>query len=190
VEGARFFGSTRPGLPLAARPDVLVFQTEPLAEDLAVVGPITVRLWIASDCPDTDFTAKLIDVYPPGPDDPGGFSLNLTDGIIRCRYRDSWERPGPMTPGTVYEVVIEPFATANLFKAGHRIRLDVASSNFPKYDVNPNTGEPEGAARRRRIALNQVFVDAGRPSQLVLPVVPATALKALPKPLVKPGDGG
>ena len=167
-----FFGSTEPYRPLAERPDVLVFQTEPLATDVEVTGPLVVRLWISSDCPDTDFTAKLIDVYPPNEDYPDGFAMNLTDGIIRCRYRDSWERPSMMEPGRVYEVTVEAFPTSNLFKAGHRIRLDVSSSNYPHFDLNFNTGEPEGLATRSRVATNTVWVDRTRPSHAVLPVVP------------------
>jgi len=175
-EDPRFFGCTRPGLPLAARPDVLVFETPPLAEDVAVIGPITVKLFVSSDCVDTDFTAKLIDVHPANPDYPRGYAMNLCDGILRCRYRNSWEQPELMSPGTIYEIVIEPFAIGNLFKAGHRIRLDISSSNFPRYDLNYNTGEPEGLPRRRRIALNTVYVDRVRASHVVLPIVPAEKL--------------
>ena len=105
--------------------------------------------------------------------------MNLTDGIIRCRYRKSWAKPTMMTPGRVHEVTIEPFATANLSKAGHRIRLDISSSNFPRFDVNPNTGEPEGMARRRQIATNTVHVDRERPSHVVLPIVPLASLQPL-----------
>ncbi|MBI3706412.1 MAG: CocE/NonD family hydrolase, partial [Proteobacteria bacterium] len=172
-EDQRFFGVRNPGLPLAARGDVLVFQTPPLTEDVCVIGPIVVRLWIASSCVDTDFTAKLIDVHPPSADYPQGFAMNLTDGILRCRYRESWEQPAAMTPGAIYKITIEPFATCNLFKRGHRIRLDISSSNFPKHDVNPNSGEPEGLGRLRRIATNTVFVDAARPSQVILPLAPS-----------------
>ncbi len=172
VEGERFFGCTPPYLPLATRPDILVFQTPPLAEPLEITGPITVKLWIASDCPDTDFTAKLVDVYPPNADYPQGFAMNVTDGIMRVRYRESWERAKLMTPGEVVAITIEPFATSNLFARGHRIRLDISSSNFPHFDVNPNTGEPEGRARRKRIACNTVFVDKARASHVVLPVIP------------------
>lgn len=171
-EGPDFFGCTPPYLPLAARPDILVFETPPLTEDTEVTGPITVKLWISSTCPDTDFTMKLIDVYPPSADYPQGYALNVTDGIMRCRYRDSWESPAMMKPGEVYAIEIEPFPTSNLFKAGHRIRLDIASSNFPHFDVNPNTGEPEGLARRSRIATNTVHVDRTRPSHVVLPIIP------------------
>ena len=172
-ESDRFFGCRNPGLPLSARRDVLSFETEPLAADLTIAGPITIELWVTSDQPDTDFTAKLIDVHPPSTDWPTGFAMNLTDGIFRCRYRKSWEKPEPIAPGEIFRIVIEPFATANLFKAGHRVRLDISSSNFPKYDVNPNSYEAEGEARAPRPALNTVFVNAMRPSKVVLPVINA-----------------
>jgi putative CocE/NonD family hydrolase len=152
---------------------VLSFETEPLAEDVEVTGPIVARLWVATDGPDTDFTVKLIDVYPPNADYPQGFAMNLTDGILRLRYRKSWEKPEMIAPGEVAEIVVECFPTSNLFKAGHRIRLDVSSSNFPHFDVNPNTGAPEGSAGPRRIARNTVFMDQARPSHVTLPVIPA-----------------
>src|SRR5262249_24061358 len=135
-------------------------------------GPVTVRLWIASDAPDTDFTAKLIDVYPPNRDFPQGFAMNLTEGLLRVRYRDSWERPAPMVPGEVYAITIELFPVANLFCRGHRLRLDIWSSNFPHFDVNPNSGEQEGAWRHPRIARNRIFAQAARPSHILLPVIP------------------
>jgi len=178
-EDKRFFGVRHPGLPLAARHDVLVFETAPLEEDVAVIGPIVVKLFVASNCVDTDFTAKLIDVHPPNSDYPRGFAMNLCDGILRCRYRDSWEKPALMKPGKTYEIAIEPFATCNLFKAGHRIRLDISSSNFPRYDVNSNTGEPAGRAQTKRVATNTVFVDRKRASHVVLPIVPVKTLKPL-----------
>jgi putative CocE/NonD family hydrolase len=171
-EEARFFGSRAPYRPLAERPDVLVFQTEPLEAAVDLIGPISAVLWIASDCPDTDFTAKLIDVYPPSADYPDGFAMNLTDGILRVRYRDSWEHPALMEPGRVYRVTIDAFPTANRFAVGHRIRLDVSSSNYPHFDINPNTGEPEGAWKSTRVARNTVFMDADRPSHVLLPVTP------------------
>lgn len=172
-ESARFFGCRPPYLPLASRPDILVFQTEPLADDVEIIGPICARLWVSSDCPDTDFTAKLIDVYPPNEDYPRGFAMNITSGILRCRYRDAWEAPVMMAPGEVYEITVEAFPTANLFQAGHRIRLDISSSNFPHFDANPNTGEPEGLSRRTRVATNTVWLDMTRPSHVVLPIVPS-----------------
>jgi putative CocE/NonD family hydrolase len=172
-ESERFFGSTEPYRPLADRPDVLVFQTPPLTADVEVTGPISANLWISSDCPDTDFTIKLVDVYPPNADYPDGFAMNITDGILRVRYRDSWERPSMMTPGTVYRVTVSAFPTSNLFARGHRIRLDVSSSNFPHFDVNPNTGEPEAKATSSRVATNRVWLDAARPSHVVLPIIPA-----------------
>ena len=172
-EEKRFFGSTPPYLPLSARPDVLVFETPPLTQDVTVVGPVEIRLWISSDCPDTDFTAKLIDVYPGNEDYPHGFAMNLTNGIMRARYRDSWEKPSTMIPGDTYQLSIETFPTGNLFKAGHRIRLDIASSNFPHFDVNTNTGEPEGTARRSQIATNTIHLNRSRPSHVLLPVIPA-----------------
>ena len=183
-EGDKFYGSKHPGLPLSARADVLSFETEVLTEDVAVVGPITVELYVSSDALDTDFTAKLVDVYPPSKDYPTGYALNITDGIIRCRYRNSFEKPEPIVAGEVFKVTIEPFATANLFARGHRIRLDISSSNFPKYDVNPNTYAPEGRGRTTQIARNTVFCDAARPSAIRLPIVAGEAMVAL-KPFGK-----
>jgi uncharacterized protein len=167
------FGARPPYLPLAARRDVLVFATAPLDADLEVTGPIIVRLWISSTAPDTDFTAKLIDWHPPSTDYPQGYAMNLTDGILRCRYRRSWEQPQFLVAGEIAEVVIEPMPTSNLFKRGHRIRLDISSSNFPRFDVNPNTGEPEGRALRKQVAANSVHMSRSHPSQIILPVIPA-----------------
>jgi hypothetical protein len=167
-----FLGSKPPYLPLSARPDVVVFQTRPLEEDLEVIGPIVVKLFASSTAVDTDFTVKLIDVYPPSKDFPRGFEMNLTDGIIRARYRNSPERPTLLKPGEIAEFQIEPFPTANVFKKGHRIRIDLSSSNFPRFDVNPNTGEPVGTSRRFLVADNSIFHSASRPSHVVLPIVP------------------
>ncbi len=172
-ESENFFGSEPPYRPLAERADVLVFQTPPLPRDVEVTGPIVLKLWVSSDCPDTDFTGKLVDVYPPSADYPDGFAMNLTDGILRARYRTSWEEPELMEAGKIYEVTIEPFPTSNLFQQGHRIRVDLSSSNFPHFDLNPNTGEPEGAWTRTRIARNTVHMDRQRASHIVLPIVPA-----------------
>lgn len=169
-EGPRFFGSTQDGRALAARDDVLVFETAPLEHAVEVVGPISVELYVSSDAPDTDFHVKLIDVYPPSADDPEGFAMNLTHGVLRARYRDGFETEVMMREGEVYRIVVEAFPTANLFAAGHRIRLDISSSNFPHFDANPNSGEPEGFGRTPQAARNRVYVDAHRPSRLILPV--------------------
>ena len=171
-----FYGSRAPYLPLSSRQDVLVFQTPPLKEALEVTGPISVRLWVSSSAVDTDFTAKLLDVYPPSHDYPEGFDLNLTDGIIRGRFRDSWTKPELMEPDQVYPVTIELFPISNLFVPGHRIRLDVSSSNFPRFDVNPNTGNNPVLPGVRMVAHNAVYHDADHPSHMVLPTVPAEAI--------------
>ena len=151
---------------------MLVFQTEPLAEDVEITGEVVVELSVSSDCPDTDFTAKLIDVYPSNADYPQGYALNLTDGILRARYRDSWERPSLLEPHKVYPIRIRLFPTSNVVQRGHRIRLDISSSNFPKFDVNPNTGEDEARATHQRVARNTVHVGRVYPSSVLLPVIP------------------
>ncbi len=171
-ESAEFFGCVPPYLPLASRADVLVFQTPPLEAPLQAVGPLEAELHVSTDGPDTDFTAKLIDVHPPSADYPQGFDMLLADGIVRLRYVPDPSAETFRPPGEVIRIVCTLFPTANLFAAGHRIRLDISSSNFPKYDVNPNTGEPEGAARRRRVAVNTVLMDAAHPSRIVLPILP------------------
>ena len=157
---------------MATRPDVLVFQTNPLDEDLEVTGPISVNLWVASSAADTDFTAKLIDVYPPSADYPEGYALNLTDAIFRAKFHASWESPELLEPGRVYPITIQVYPTSNLFVEGHRIRLDVSSSNFPRFDVNGNTGENPATSPIKVTAENTVFHDADRPSHVTLPVVP------------------
>ncbi|HLF78684.1 MAG TPA: CocE/NonD family hydrolase [Dehalococcoidia bacterium] len=169
--GEHIWNFTKP-IPLSARRDVLVFQTQPLAEDLEVTGEMEVKLWVSSSAVDTDFTAKLIDVYPASEDYPGGFDLNLEDGIVRCRFRESLTQEKLMEPGQVYELTVRLYPTSNLFKKSHRIRLDISSSNFPRFDVNPNTGEPLNRHRRLVVATNTVFHDTGRPSHIVLPVIP------------------
>ncbi len=159
-------------LPLSARRDVVVFVTPPLNEDVEVTGPIDVKVWASSSAVDTDLTAKLIDVHPPSADFPAGIDMNLEDGIIRARFRDSLERQELLKPGEIYEFTIRLYPTSNLFKAGHRIRLDISSSNFPRFDVNPNTGEPLNAQRRMVTATSAVYHDAAHPSHVVLPIVP------------------
>jgi hypothetical protein len=170
-ERADLFGCKPPYLPLSSRADVLTFETPPLAAATEVTGPIVVALWVTSTAADTDFTAKLIDVYPPSPWYPNGYALNLTDSILRLRYREG-NTEVPYQPGDIVKVEIELYPTSNLFAAGHRIRIDISSSNFPRFDVNPNTGDPLWRERRRRSCENTVFHDASHPSQVVLPVIP------------------
>ena len=170
--GPAVFGARPPYGPLAARADVLSFATAPLAADLEVAGPVELRLWLTSDTPDADIHAKLVDLYPPSDDWPDGFALNLSHGVLRLRYRDSWEEPRLMTAGDVYPVAITLFPTANLFRRGHRLRLDLAGSNFPHFDINPNSGEPEGMAAHPRTARLHLLTDPARPSHLVLPLIP------------------
>ena len=178
LEAGGFDQRCRPGtlyatgeLPLSERRDVLVFRTEPLEEDVEVTGPVEVVLQVSSTATDTDFTAKLIDEYPPNPDYPLGFDLNIGDSITRMRYRSSLERAELMEPGRVYTARIHLYPTSNLFQKGHRIRLDVSSSNFPRFDLNPNTGEPLQEHRRMVMADNTVHHDRARASHVVLPIV-------------------
>jgi hypothetical protein len=159
-------------LPLTARRDVVVLMTPPLTDDVEVTGPIDVKLWASSSAADTDFTAKLIDVHPPSADFPGGIDMNLEDGIIRARFRNSLEKQELMKPGTIYEFTILLYPTSNVFKAGHRIRLDISSSNFPRFDVNPNTGEPLNNHRRMLTATNTIYHDSAHPSHVILPIIP------------------
>jgi uncharacterized protein len=160
--------------PLSARNDILVFSTAPLTQDLEVTGPLVVKLWASSDSLDTDFTAKLIDVYPPSTDFPAGIDLNIGDGIVRARYRNGPTTDAQMLErGKPYEFTIEMYPTSILFRRGHRIRLDISSSNFPRFDVNPNTGEPLNDNRSSRIAENTVYLDPSHPSRILLPVIPA-----------------
>jgi predicted acyl esterase len=170
-EDPRFLGARAPWLPLAARPDVLVWQTAPLACDVEITGPVTVTLWLSSSAPDTDVTAKLIDVYPPSADYPQGFAMNLTDSILRLRYREGGAPAPALEPGRAYECRFPLYPTSNRFLAGHRIRLDVSSSNYPRFDVNPNTGAPLWSDGRATVAVNAVHHTAGRPSRVTLPVV-------------------
>jgi len=158
-------------LPLAARSDVVVFQSEPLQRDLEVTGPITVSLWVSSSAPDTDFTVKLIDVYPTSADYPDGYALNLTDSIMRLRFRDSFTKPELMAPNEVYQLRFPLYPTSNVFKGGHRIRVDISTSNFPRFDVNPNTGGPLGEPGGIIVADNTIHHDSDRPSHIVLPVI-------------------
>jgi len=162
-----------PELPLSQRRDVLVYRTAPLEADVEVVGTVQVELWVSSTAPDTDFTAKLIDEIPPNEDYPLGFDLNIGDSIIRTRHREGNDHPAPLLkPGEIVPVVVSLYPTANVFKKGHRIRVDVSSSNYPRFDVNPNTGDPLNDYRRMVPADNTIHHGADHPSRLILPVIP------------------
>jgi putative CocE/NonD family hydrolase len=116
-----------------------------------------------------------LDVYPASTDFPGGFDLNIADGILRTRFRESLKTEVLMQPGVVYPLTIKLYPTSNVFKQGHRIRVDVSSSNFPRFDINPNTGEPLNNNRETKVAINTVYHDASRPSQIILPIVPTNS---------------
>jgi hypothetical protein len=159
-------GGPRDQRAVEEREDVLVFTTPPLRVDLEVTGFISVELYASSTAVDTDFTAKLVDVWP------NGFAQVLTDGIQRARYRISPAKPELLQPGHVYKLTIDTGATSNVFLSGHRLRLEVSSSNFPRYDRNLNSGEDQESGTRILQATNTVYHDAKHPSAIVLPVVP------------------
>jgi hypothetical protein len=162
-------------LPLSARSDVLVFQSAPLEQNVEVTGRLVVKLWASSDAKDTDFTVKLVDVYPPNADYPSGVDLNVADDIVRARYRESLTTARLLADNGPHEYTLEMYPTSLVFARGHRIRVDVSSSNFPRFDVNPNTGEPLGQQRRWRVAENAVYHDPLHPSRIVLPIIPSLA---------------
>jgi hypothetical protein len=168
----RIFGCDN-DLPLASRRDVLVFQTPPLTSDLEIAGPVSVDLWISSSAPDTDFTAKLVDVAPPNRDYPWGFAMNLADRISRVGSGDDASARTLLKPGEIREVTIDLVGVANRFRSGHRVRVDISSSNFPFFDVNPNSGERSGYETRAITALNTVYHDRERPSHINLPAIAA-----------------
>jgi putative CocE/NonD family hydrolase len=151
--------------PVEARPDVLVYSTPAFEQNFEVTGPVSVELYAGSSAVDTDFTAKLVDVWP------NGFAQNLTDAIVRARYRNSQEKAELMSPGEVYKFTIDLWATSNVFLAGHRLRVEISSSNFPRFDRNMNTGEDQARATRMMKATNTIYHDRAHPSALVVPVV-------------------
>ena len=152
--------------PVEARSDVLVYSTPPFKEDFEVTGPVSVELYASSSAVDTDFTAKLVDVWP------NGFAQNLTEGILRARYRKSPERVEFINPGETYKLILDLWATSNVFLKGHKLRLEISSSNFPRFDRNLNTGEDAGHGTHWVKATNTIVHDRDHPSAVVLPVVP------------------
>ncbi|MCI2265163.1 CocE/NonD family hydrolase [Sediminivirga luteola] len=184
VEGPGVFGAQPPYLPLSTRPDVVVFRTAPLEKPVTIAGPVTARFHVSCSAPDTDLAIKLIDEHPPGDDYPRGYAMNLTEGILRLRYRNSFLEPQLMEPGEIYEVTVTAPDTANLFAAGHRIRLDVSSSNYPRFDINPNTGTRVSTERRRRPAEVTLYTGPEHDSRLLLSLLPE------PGPSATARDGG
>jgi putative CocE/NonD family hydrolase len=150
------------------RPDVLLFTTDELKEPIEVTGRIAARLFISSDCPDTDFTVKLCDVYPDGR------SMLVTDGILRARYHKSFEEESFLVPGQVYELNVDLWSTSLVFNKGHRIRAAVSSSNSPRFEANPNTGRAFRADKETRVAKNTLHLSLKYPSRIVLPVCKPT----------------
>ena len=150
---------------LEQRADLLSFTTGPFDKDMEVTGPVLVKLWAMSDARDTDFVARLIDVHPDG------FAQNVCDGIVRARYRNG-EQPELIQPGQIYEYTIDLWETSNVFKAGHRLRLDIASASFPRWDRNPNTGEDFGKSTAMQAAHQTILHDAAHPSHIILPIIP------------------
>ena len=171
-EGPDFFGSREPWRPLAERPDVLIFETVPLAADVELTGQAVAELFVSSAAADTDVMIKIVDVYPASADYPDGYALNIAHGLLRMRFRDSFEVPEVMEPGKVYRVQIASFPMSNRFAAGHRIRVEIAGSNFPHFDINPNTDwRIEGLDPI--VAETSIHLGAERASRMLLPVVSA-----------------
>jgi uncharacterized protein len=152
--------------PVEERNDVLVYTTPAFTEDTEVTGPVTLDLFATTSAKDTDFTAKLVDLWP------NGFAQNLTEGILRLRYRNSMERPELAKTGEIYHVAVDLWATSNVFLAGHRLRLEISSSNFPRFDRNLNTGEDQATSTKMQPPTNTIYHDKEHPSALVLPIVP------------------
>ena len=147
------------------RPDVLVFTSAPVTIPFEVTGRVRARLWISADVPDTDFIARLCDVYPDGR------SFNLCEGAVRTRFRESGGRETFLQPGKVYPIDVDLWSTSVIFNSGHRIRLQITSSSAPGYDPNPNTGAPFRANSETRKANIKLYLDSQRPSHAVLPIV-------------------
>lgn len=171
-ETADLFGASRPGLPLASRGDVLVFETPPLPAAMTIAGNVAVRLFITSDRPTTDITVKLVDVYPPNSDYPHGYAMNLCDGILRSCYRHGFDRQVALQQDEVAELTVQLYPIANRFAAGHRLRIEVSSSNFPRFDVNPNHTVGDDLSPVRVCALNTVLTGPAHPSCLMVDVLP------------------
>jgi putative CocE/NonD family hydrolase len=143
-----------------------VYTTPAFTKNTEVTGPVTMDLYVSTSAVDTDFTGKLVDVWP------NGFAQNLTEGILRLRYRNSQEKPEAAKPGEIYHVIVNLWATSDVFLAGHRLRLEISSSNFPRFDRNLNTGETQATGTKMVKATNVIYHDKEHKSALVVPIIP------------------
>jgi hypothetical protein len=160
------YGGAQDRRPIERRDDILVYTSEPLESDMEITGPVTMTLYASSTAPDTDFTATLVDVHPDGR------AINICEGLRRARFRDSIEEPTLIEPGTVYQYQIDLWETSNVFKMGHRLRVEVSSSNFPRFDRNLNTSHQPGMDAEIQVARQTVYQDSRHPSRITLPVIP------------------
>ena len=161
----REYGGAQDRRSVAQRDDVLVYTSEPLGDDLEVTGPVSMTIYASSSAPDTDFTATLVDIHPDGR------AINICEGLRRARFKDSIEEPVLIEPGRAYQYEIDLWETSNVFKMGHCLRVEVSSSNFPRFDVNPNTGGKLGVERRQKIAEQAIYHCPEHPSHVVLPII-------------------
>jgi len=150
--------------PVEERPDVLLFTSPVLDRYVEITGPVKVKLWASSTAPDTDFTAKLCDIYPDGR------SMIVLDGVIRAGHRDALERTEPMEAGKIYEFEIDLWSTSLVVSPGHRVRIAISSSNAPRFEPNPNTGQPSGTDDKTVVATNTIYMNANHPSHILLPI--------------------
>jgi hypothetical protein len=177
--GQNLFGPKGPAdlRSIESRPDVLAFSTDVLKDPVEVTGRIRAELAISSDCPDTDFAALLADVYPDGR------SMLVTDGILRARFRKSFEKEDFLEPANVYDLTVDLWSTSLVFNKGHRIRVLITSSNSPRFDPNPNTGHEFRADKETRVANNGIHMSASHSSKIVLPVIDESTLKEPSRPV-------
>jgi hypothetical protein len=150
---------------LLGRDDVLSYETYPLLDDIDITGPISVEIYASSSVPDTDFTAALVDVYPDG------YSLLIQEGILRASFRDKDTEPSSLEPGEIYTIVIDLWATSYTVPAGHKLRVEISSSNFPRFARNLNNGEPFGTSDQFKVAKQTIYHSKQYPSRLVLPIM-------------------
>jgi putative CocE/NonD family hydrolase len=175
--GRLSLASCRDTEPLSSRTDVLAFRSAPFDQPTELTGPVRIRAWVSSSARDTDFTFKLVHEYPPNSDYPRGFAMNLADSIVRMRYRNNRPTAELIEPGEIYEIELELQPRANIFGVGHRMRVDVSSSSFPQFDVNPNTGAPLDRWLGSVVAQNTLHLDTKHPTHIVAPIYPGDDLR-------------